>query len=460
MKLFKRALFIFRRDLRLSDNTGLLAAMRESNQVAACFIFDPLQVEEHPYRSLNALQFLVESLDDLGKQVQKHGGRLHILYGKTDEVVETVLKKLTCDALFFNTDYTPFSKKRDDKLEKLCKRLMITCKKFDDTLLVPPQTALKDNDSPYTIFTPFFKKMVQRAVLEPQKFVKSSWYTENIQGSLKELRSITNGYKNMDIAITGGRNAGKKLLIAATQNLSNYAKIRDQLQASTSTLSAHLKFGTISAREAYHSFRISYGPSSPLIRQLYWRDFLTTIAYHYPKVFGAEFNEKYATVRWSHNQEAFVRWCKGTTGFPIIDAAMRELNTSGYMHNRARMIVASFLTKDLHIDWRWGEKYFATQLVDYDPAINNGNWQWAASTGCDAQPYFRVFNPWLQQKKFDPLAIYIKRWVPELKNLSPAQIHKLYSPKTSRPDEYPKPMVDHAIESKIAIQRFRVLKQD
>lgn len=455
MKLFKKSLFIFRRDLRVTDNTGLLAAIDESEQVVACFIFDPLQVEEHPYRSLNALQFLVESLNDLEKQIEKHNGKLHILYGNPQEIVEKIVKNISCEALFFNADYTPFSKKRDQGIVKLCAKIGIPCKIFDDTLLVPPQEGVKENGSPYTVFTPFFKKMSQRSIPEPKKIIKSSWYTTKIAGSIDELSSIKNGYENQSIAATGGRKNGKKLLNDASQNLLHYTKIRDQLHLSTSMLSAHLKFGTISAREAFYSFTEAYGPSSPLIRQLYWRDFLTTIAFHFPHVFGNAFNTKYSGVRWSHAQTAFDRWCKGLTGFPIIDAAMRELNTSGYMHNRARMVVASFLTKDLHIDWRWGERYFATKLVDYDPALNNGNWQWAASTGCDAQPYFRVFNPWLQQQKFDPLAIYIKRWVPELKNLSPAQIHSLHNPKMLRPAEYPLPMVDHSIESKIAIQRFR-----
>lgn len=458
MKLFKKSLFIFRRDLRLTDNTGLLEAMKASEQVVACFIFDPLQVEEHPYRSQNALQFLVESIKDLEKQLEKHGGKLHILYGSPQEVVESIVKKLSCEALFFNADYTPFSKKRDQTIEKLCVKLGIPCKIFHDTLLVPPQDAVKDNGAAYTIFTPFFKKMSQRTIPEPQKLTKSSWHTTKIAGSIEEFSTITKGYENQSIAAVGGRNNGQKLLKAACEKLLDYTKIRDQLHLSTSMLSAHLKFGTISAREAFYAFLEAYGPSSPLIRQLYWRDFLTTIAYHFPHVFGNAFNTKYSDVAWSHAQTAFDRWCKGLTGFPIIDAAMRELNSSGYMHNRARMIVASFLTKDLHIDWQWGEKYFATKLVDYDPAINNGNWQWAASTGCDAQPYFRVFNPWLQQKKFDPLAIYIKRWVAELKNLSPSQIHGLHNPKALRPAGYPLPIIDHAIESKIAIQRFRTSK--
>ena len=183
---------------------------------------------------------------------------------------------------------------------------------------------------------------------------------------------------------------------------------------------------------------------------MYWRDFFTHIAFHFPHVFGTAFHEKFQKIIWPFNQKKFTAWCEGETGFPIVDAGMRELNATGYMHNRVRMIVGSFLTKDLHIDWRLGEKYFAEKLVDYDPAVNNGNWQWVASTGCDAQPYFRIFNPWLQQQKFDAECIYIKRWVPELDNLSPKSIHNLYKLNQNGPNQYPTPIVDHAIESQKA----------
>ena len=193
----------------------------------------------------------------------------------------------------------------------------------------------------------------------------------------------------------------------------------------------------------------------PLIKQLYWRDFFTQVAYHSPFVFGQPFHEKYSKLPWSNSEKAFTAWCTGTTGFPIVDAGMRELNATGFMHNRVRMIVASFLTKDLHIDWRKGERYFAQQLVDYDPAVNNGNWQWCASTGCDAQPYFRIFNPWLQQKKFDPQCIYIKKWVPELQKILPLTIHTWYKEDSPPIKNYPRPMVDHGVESKKAKELYK-----
>jgi len=231
-----------------------------------------------------------------------------------------------------------------------------------------------------------------------------------------------------------------------------YAATKDIPALSTSNLSAHLKFGTLSIRETYHAIKKILGPTHLLLRQLYWRDFFTHVAYYSPFVFGHAFHEKYDQLIWEHDDKKFQRWCTGTTGFPIVDAGMRQLTTTGFMHNRVRMIAASFLTKDLHIDWRWGEKFFAQQLIDYDPAVNNGNWQWCASTGCDAQPYFRIFNPWLQQKKFDTECIYIKRWIPELKKVAPATIHTWYANKL--PSNYPKPMVDHTQEARITKQWF------
>jgi deoxyribodipyrimidine photo-lyase len=214
-------------------------------------------------------------------------------------------------------------------------------------------------------------------------------------------------------------------------------------------LSAHNKFGTCSIREVYYIIAETFTHEHALIKELYWRDFFTHVAWNFPHVFGNSFHSKFDKLKWSKNLKTFKAWCNGLTGFPVVDAAMRQLNKTGFMHNRARMIAASFLTKDLHIEWRLGEQYFAQKLVDYDPAVNNGNWQWVASTGCDAQPYFRIFNPWLQQKKFDPECEYIKRWVPELKDLSPAQIHSWYNPKQKAPADYPKPIVDHTQEARI-----------
>lgn len=234
----------------------------------------------------------------------------------------------------------------------------------------------------------------------------------------------------------------------------NYKDTHDFPSLSTTLLSPHLKFGSLSIREVYHTIAAKLGGEHSLIRQLYWRDFYSQIAFHAPFVFGHPYQKKFQTLPWSENKKAFAAWCAGKTGFPIVDAGMRQLNQTGFMHNRVRMIVASFLVKDLHINWLWGERYFAQQLIDYDPAVNNGNWQWCASTGCDPQPYFRIFNPWLQQKKFDPEAEYIKKWVVELQDIPTQLIHNWYRSDDIIP-HYPRPIVEHSKESKKAKEDYR-----
>lgn len=460
MKQFARALFIFRRDLRLADNTALTAAAQAASEVIPCFIFDPRQYsEQNSYRSLPALHFLIQSLKDLSESIAALGGALYYAEGKAEEVIPTLAALLKCDALFFNKDYTPFSRKRDEAIAQACKKMGISCNSFDDALLIPPHQAVKADGTPYTVFTPFYKKMSQITIPLPRKLPLIKWHVrlsppKEIHTSIPDTIDTTAPLK---VPLYAGRKHGKALLKKAGEQQEKYATTRDIMHAPTTRLSAHLKFGTLSVREVYEAFKAAFTVNHPLIGQLYWRDFFTDIAYHFPAVFGHAFNTKYQQVKWSHNKEAFERWCSGSTGFPIVDAAMRELNATGFMHNRGRMIVASFLTKDLHIDWRWGEQYFATKLIDYDPAVNNGSWQWAASTGCDAQPYFRIFNPWLQQKKFDPDALYIREWVKELKDINPLLIHNWY--KNKKPTlKYPFPMVDHAIESKIAIERFKSIK--
>ncbi len=447
------SLFIFRRDLRLADNTALLAALAESKNVVPCFIFDPAQVtNENHYKSNNALQFMLESLDDLAAQLAAKGGKLHLFYGDPIDVVATIIKESGIEAVFVNSDYTPFSIKRDKALAALCKKLGVDFHAYDDALLNPPAAGCKTDGTPYSIFTPYFNHASMISVAEPKQNKHTNYGT--VSRKEVELKSILDE-RNDDIFARGGRAEAKKIL-AHLDRYKNYEQERDlPAVAGTTGLAAHLKFGTCSVREVYHAITGALGKGHTLIKQLYWRDFFTHVAFYGPHVFGHAFNKKYQHIKWDNNMRKFRRWCIGDTGFPIIDAGMRQLNQTGWMHNRVRMIVASFLVKDLHIDWRMGEQYFAIKLVDYDPAVNNGNWQWAASTGCDAQPYFRIFNPWLQQKNFDPDCRYIKQWVPELARLSPAHIHDWYKTSVQPSQPYPKPMVDHAVVSKQAIELFK-----
>lgn len=455
VKKYHRSIFIFRRDLRIDDNTALIAALNQSNQVIPIFIFDTRQISnKNYYKSDNALQFMVESLDDLNKQLKKKNAKLYFFKGTAENIVAKITTHITIDALFINKDYTPFSAKRDHAISILCKKNKIDFIACNDVLLNDPETIHTKSGTPFAVFTPFFKKSRTIAVAKPKKCTYRNFYTQSIKGSNSKYLNDYHTYHNASIWVTGGTQQAQKL-IKKIKNLKNYRKTRDLPTIETSNLSAHNKFGTISIRQLYHAIASILGKSSELITQLYWRDFFYHVAYHSPFVFGHTYHKKYDKLWWSKSKKDFERWCTGTTGFPIVDAGMRQLNETGYMHNRVRMIVASFLTKDLHINWLWGEKYFAQKLVDYDPCVNNGSWQWAASTGCDAQPYFRIFNPWLQQKKFDPECIYIKKWIPELKNINSKIIHRWHREDSPVIKNYPQPIVDHKKESMRAKQLYK-----
>lgn len=446
-----RALFIFRRDLRLEDNTGLISASKDSKIVIPAFIFDPMQADKKKnlYFSNNAFEFLVESLDNLDSELRKKKGQLYLFEGIAHEVVEKLIKKEDIDTVYVNKDYTPFSKLRDKQIEDVCKKNNVKFHSLSDALLNEPERTLKSDGKPYTIFTPYWNNVSKIPVRNPTKNSYSNYYTGNIPIQTSLTKYSNN--KNL-LRIHGGRVDGLKVLKKISQ-LEKYSDERDYPALDkTSKLSAHLKFGTVSIREAYQVVASTLNENHHLLRQFYWRDFFYHIAHNFPKVFGNAFQDKYDKVNWDNDNKLFDAWKNGLTGVPIVDAGMRELNATGYMHNRVRMIVASFLTKDLHIDWRLGEKYFAQKLVDYDPCINNGNWQWAASTGCDAQPYFRIFNPWRQQQRFDTECKYIKKWISELKDVEPNIIHNL---ENNTLKNYPKPIINHSIESKNAILRYK-----
>ena len=454
MSRYQKTLFIFRRDLRLEDNTALIAALENSASVIPCFIVDPRQVGDQPYRSDTCLEFMSESLQDLDQQLKAAGSCLYLFEGKAGSVVEELIKVERIEAVYFNQDYTPFSRTRDEQIAKRCMQANIPLVTFHDVMLNPPQAVLKNDGGVYTVYTPYCRKAMTLPVAEPRVNRLKNYY----QGTIKlQNRSFLDTRLKKVGLYPGGRQAARKIL----QDMSlfkNYQQERDlpHLQA-TSKLSPHHKFGTVSIREVYHAVRKALGVDHTLIRELYWRDFFTQIGYHFPHVLGQSFHKKFDAVKWEQHQKLFETWCEGRTGFPIVDAGMRELNETGFMHNRVRMITASFLIKDLHIDWRLGEKYFATKLVDYDPLVNNGNWQWVASTGCDAQPYFRVFNPWLQQEKFDPQALYIRRWIPELRSVSLKDIH--HRDKTgSQIKDYPSPIVWHDEEKAKALRMYKVIQ--
>jgi deoxyribodipyrimidine photo-lyase len=448
---YRTSLFIFRRDLRAQDNSALNLAISTSDKVLPCFIFDPRQITKHSYQSQPALQFMMQSLADLELGFQAIDSKLALYDDLPVEVIKQVIQQHSIQALFVNRDYTPFSRTRDSELAQICQDLNIDFQVVADCLLTEPEQALKSDHTPYKVFTAFYNNARHFNVPLPNALKKASFIKVDRESRIGKS-SFTQS-KTPENSILGGR----KQALAILEQLANQADYQTQRDYpfldATSHLSAHLKFGTCSVREVYYAIVQQLGSEHPLLRQLYWRDFFSHIAFHYPHVFGKAFHSQYDNLVWDNNRDYFQRWADGNTGFPIVDAGMRELNATGFMHNRVRMIVASFLVKDLHISWRWGERYFAQHLVDYDPAVNNGNWQWAASTGCDAQPYFRIFNPWLQQQKFDLDCQYIYRWIPELSDVPATIIHKWHSKHSGT--TYPAPMIDHAHESQIAKARYK-----
>ena len=439
-----KTLFIFRRDLRLAYNKALQEALRKTDEVVCAFITDPRQTTNNPYRSNHAIQFMTESLEDLEAQLRRRGSALSVIKGEAEHAIKALLDKHEFTHVAYNKDYTPFSKARDEAINKACEERNVKIIACDDALLCAPGSVRTQEGKPYAVFTPFWKAAQKHTVPKPDYELKGNLTKKTLNEHDPQILRDLLPERNKELYVHGGRKSGLKLLSGVARH-ADYETTKDYpALEGTTTLSAHNKFGTISIREAYHVIGESLGYYHDLIRQLYWRDFFTHTAHHHPHVFKGAYNQEYDRITWEEDETLFNKWCEGMTGFPIVDAGMRQLNKTGFMHNRVRMITASFLVKDLLMDWRQGEKYFATKLADYDPAINNGNWQWAASTGVDAQPYFRIFNPWRQQKKFDPDCAYIKKYVPELRELRAEAIHNLEHT-TPEDIDYPSPVVEHAV---------------
>jgi deoxyribodipyrimidine photo-lyase len=421
-------IFIFRRDLRTQDNLALNKLIYHTNgqNIAPIFIFNPKQIyaKHNPYYSNNAVQFMIESLKSL--QIGVH---INYYEGDDVQVLESIHKKYDIKTVAFNSDYSPYARKRDALIAKWCEKHNIDLITAEDYTLFPVGSIKNGSGAPYQVFTPFYKNALKQDVTGPAPNVKNKLNTIKLQTGSTPIDINKYYIPNPHIAVNGGREQALKRL---QMKFNDYNKTRDFPGLDKTTkLSAYIKFGCISIREVYHTFK----KNTSLKRELIWREFYANILYHFPHVLGTSFKRKYDKVKWSNNKEWFNKWCNGQTGFPLVDAGMKQLNETGWMHNRVRMVVAMFLTKDLLIDWRWGEKYFATKLVDYDPASNNGGWQWSASTGTDAQPYFRIFSPELQLKKYDKNLEYINHWNPGYKDI--------------------KPMIDHKQRSAIAINAFK-----
>ena len=444
-----KTLFIFRRDLRIHDNTTLNLVKNKypKSEILPIFIFNKKQINENEnkYYSKNAAQFLFESLDELN----------FMNYYYTDNeiaILDELYKKYKFDVISYNKDYTPYAKKRDGEINLWANNKKIEIIASEDYTLHNIGEITKDDKKPYLKFTPFYKK----SILKKPRSLFSNKTFNFIKDDKSLLLSSLNFIRpkpNKFILVNGGR---KNALIILQQlkngKFNNYDTERDYPYLDKTTkLSAYIKFGCISIREIYYTLPLTHG----IIRELYWHDFYAIITYYFPYVLNGEaFIKKYKNIKWNYNDELFEKWKNGLTGFPLIDAAMRQLKICGWMHNRCRMVVASFLTKNLFINWSKGEEYFAKSLVDYDPSSNNGGWQWCASTGTDSQPYFRIFSPTLQMKRFDSNCDYIKKWIPELKDVS-NKIILNWETKQYSNINYPNPIINIKETSKSFIKKFK-----
>lgn len=416
----KTTIVWLRRDLRLEDNTALRNALAEEKNVQLLFIFDPAildRLEKDDAR----VSFIFEQLRAIDEKVQEKGSSVLIRFGAPEDVFSELQQEIGLNSIYINHDYEPYAIKRDRQIAEWAAQHEIQFKSSKDQVIFEKNDVLKDDGKPYVVFTPYKRKWIQHFESLPK-------YNQNKECNWSNLRLLNTAEHKIsslkDIGFEPTKIALQEFDLSSAL-IENYeAKRNFPAQNGTSRIGVHLRFGTISIRKLVQK---AYAANNhTFLSELIWREFFMQILWHFPHTINQSFKPKYDRIQWNNNSEDFERWKSGTTGYPLVDAGMRELNTSGYMHNRVRMLCASFLCKHLLIDWRWGEAYFASKLLDFELASNVGNWQWAAGSGVDAAPYFRIFNPESQIKKFDQSLAYISKWVPDFQELT-----------------YPQPMVEH-----------------
>jgi deoxyribodipyrimidine photo-lyase len=421
----KIAIHWFRRDFRLEDNTSLQSASTSGMPVLGIFIFDT-EILDKLSKNDARLTFIHQELEKIHQQFAAAGGGLFTFYGNPKDIWQKIISDFNIGAVFANEDYEPYARERDQWVGKFLDSLGIPFQLLKDQVIFGPGEILKDDGNPYTVYTPFSKKWLIKYEQNPSHLIpnfdlKALYQNKGYFHTLAEM-----GFETSDI----------KVRPYTLEVVPSYHKNRDFPGIKgTSDISVHLRFGTVGIRTIIKSL-----PSgdTTYLKELIWREFFMHILYHFPNSKNESFKKQYDRILWRNNETEFNAWCEGRTGYPMVDAGIRELNQTGYMHNRVRMVVASFLCKHLLIDWRWGERYFAKKLLDFELSSNVGNWQWAAGSGCDAAPYFRVFNPSIQLNKFDPKHHYIKKWLPDLNSL-----------------EYPKPIVEHSLARDRAIRTYK-----
>ncbi len=443
------SIFIFRRDYRLYDNTAFIECYNNSEHILPIFIFTPEQTKENKYFSSNSFQFLINSLNDLDLDLKnKYKSKLYYFYGDNIDILNKINKKINIKDIYFNIDYTPYAIQRDNSIRKFCEDNNILCKTFEDYLLFPIGTITKKDGGYYQKYTPFKNTAIKMNPNKPKNNTfRSNKFIKNVNFDFSyDTSNLHNLYThNPNLLLNGGRSEALKIL-KNSQKFSSYKDHRNDLTYQTTHLSAFIKFGCVSIREVYWNFKDKVGLHNGLIEQLLWREFYFYIIYNQPDILtkGNPQHMKFAYIPWKNNKNHFEKWKKGETGFPVVDAGIREMITTGYMHNRARLITASILIKVLQIDWKWGEEYMAKNYMDYDPSVNNGNWQWCSGTGENPQDYWRFFSPWKQAIDYDPNCEYIKKWIPELKDIPNEAILKWNEKYNEFKDQttYPKPLVE------------------
>lgn len=423
-------LFWFRRDLRLEDNHGFYRALKVSDAVLPIFIFDVRILGKLTEQTDGRVQFIYEQIRALKIILEEAGSTLLVCHGDPVTVYQRLIRHLNIKAVYTNHDYEPYAKTRDEEVAACLAAHGIAFCSFKDQVIFEKDDVLKENGTPYTVFTPYMRKW--KALFNPSladAFASDTRLHRCLKVRPLDLLLLRDmGFQSQHYDFPNK--------IIDLERIQQYRQRRDTPSVvGTSRLGIHFRFGTISIRAA---IKIASIHNPTWLNELIWREFYMMILWHFPHVVTRSFKTAYDRVQWQANEAHFQAWCAGQTGYPLVDAGMRELNATGYMHNRLRMITASFLTKHLLIDWRWGETYFAGKLLDFELSSNNGGWQWAAGSGCDAAPYFRIFNPYLQTQKFDPKHAYIKEWVPELGK-----------------EKYPSPIVSHTVARNRALATYK-----
>jgi deoxyribodipyrimidine photo-lyase len=466
-KTYPVSLCWFRRDLRLHDHAALFHALKDSAAVHCVFVFDTDILDALPNKADRRVEFIWRSVQELHAELEKYGSTLHVLHGSARELIPQLAKQLKAGAVYCNHDYEPDAIARDAFVADQLEGMDVEFHDFKDQVIFERDEILNGSGKPFAVFTPYKNAWLKKL----DDFYLRAYPVETYLAALakcepKPLPSLTSlGFMPTNMSVPGGMSGASKLFQDFKQRMDEYHARRDfPAVKGVSYLSTHLRFGTISIRAlASYAHHAGGQGAQTWLSELIWREFYQMLLFHHPRIVNHTYKPQFDALAWTNDKDKFAAWCEGRTGYPLVDAGMRQLNDTGFMHNRLRMVTASFLTKDLQIDWRWGERYFAEHLLDYDLAANNGGWQWSASTGCDAQPWFRIFNPVTQSERFDPAGKFIRRYVPELANFPDKFIHAPWTLGNSEQQrcgvvigrDYPAPIVDHALARVKTLEMFK-----